>query len=258
MRNFFLKVFFVILAFLIIPIKRASSQDEYILYDIKKSESDAFTQGLELNEDGQIVMATGLYGESKIGILDQNSGQFNTIDQLDDYYFGEGITFTPDALWQLTWKENTVFKRDPDTYDIIDILNYEGEGWGLAYDDKLNIIWMSDGSHIIQKRNSKDFELIDTIEIYFNNLAVENINELEYANGYLYANVWYTNKIIAINTITGEIDYQYDMTELISNNLSKEQLESIDTLNGIAHIRDNRFYITGKYYPVIFEVELKR
>lgn len=252
------KVTLIILAMFIIPIMSVSSQDEYILHTIKKSEPQAFTQGLELNDEGLIVMGTGLYGESAIGYLNPETGHLDIVDFLDDKFFGEGITFTPDVLWQLTWKENIAFKRDPQSLEIVDEVTYEGQGWGLAYDDDREVIWMSDGSHVIQKRAADSFDLIDTIEITLNNQKVENINELEYANGYLYANIWYTNKIIAIDLTSGEIEYQYDMTDLLSEQLSAEELDAIDTLNGIAHIEDNRFYITGKLYPKLFEVELIR
>lgn len=253
-----IKAALVIFSLLIIPIKSVFSQDEYILHNIKKSDAEAFTQGLELNELGELILATGQYGDSSIGVIDPNTGNFDRIDHLDESYFGEGITFTPDALWQLTWKEQTVFKRDPHSLQIISEYHYEGEGWGLAYDTDQEVIWMSNGSHIIQKRRADSFELIDSLAVTINGQPVENINELEYANGYLYANIWYTNKIIAINLSTGEIDYQYDMTSLLEGNLTAEQIKLVDTLNGIAHIEGDRFYITGKYYPVLFEVELKR
>lgn len=249
---------FVIFSMFIIPIKNAYSQDEYILHNIKKSDAKAFTQGLELNGKGDLILATGQYGNSSIGILDPNTGQYDRVDYLDSSYFGEGITFTDEALWQLTWKEETVFKRDPQSLNIIDKYYYEGEGWGLAYDPEQDVIWMSNGSDIIQQRSAGNFELLDSIAVKLDGRAVENINELEYANGYLYANVWYTNKIIAINLSTGEIDYQYDMTTLLTDNLTANQMNSMDTLNGIAHIQGDRFYITGKYYPVLFEVELLR
>lgn len=248
----------IILAILIIPIMSVSSQDEYILLDIKQSNPQAFTQGFELNEQGNLVLATGIYGESDIGYLDLETGEFNVVDSLESIYFGEGITYTPNALWQLTWKEHKAFKRDPESMVVIDQVEYEGEGWGLAYDEDLDVLWMSDGSNIIQQRDPESFELMDTLEVRLDNQNIEDINELEYANGYLYANIWYTNTIIVIDPNTGDIVYQYDLTDLLNENLTENELDSIDSLNGIAHIEGNRFYITGKLYPKVFEIELLR
>lgn len=251
------KILILILIHFIIPITSVSSQGQYELVEVYPSDANAFTQGLELNDQEQLLLGTGLYGESTIGYLDLTTGQYNIVDQLSDNYFGEGITETKDAVWQLTWRNGIAFKRDKDTLEIIDEVNYEGEGWGLAYDGDTNTLWMSDGTSVIEQRDSETFEILDTIDVTLDGKLVEEINELEYVNGYIYANVWYTNIIIVINPKTGVVENYYDVTALLSDYLTAQQLKDIDTLNGIAHIADNRFYITGKLFPVVFEVELQ-
>lgn len=258
MKKIVQKIIILICLHHIIPIIPVSSQDEYNLISIHPSESSAFTQGLELNQNNELLLATGLYGESKIGYLDLETGEYDVVDELAEEFFGEGLTVTSDVVWQLTWRNGVAFKRDKETLEIISTVNYDGEGWGLAYDEEKDIIWMSDGTSIIEQRDPDTFEILDSIEVSYNEMLVEEINELEYANGYIYANVWYTDTIIAINPITGIVEYQYDFTEIIEDTFTDQELKEIDTLNGIAHIEDNRFYVTGKLYPVVFEVELQQ
>lgn len=250
------KVLLIIFFCSIIPVISVSSQAEYQLIDVHPSDAAAFTQGLEMHED-ELLIGTGLYGQSYLGMVDLNDGNIEVIDELDEQYFGEGLTITPQYIWQLTWRENTAFKRDIDTLEIIEEVSYEGEGWGLAYDEDRDVLWMSDGSSVLEQRDPETFELIDAIDVKQNNVEIRNINELEYANGLIYANVWYTHNILAISPDSGEVEANYDLSSLHQDYFSEEELAQIDTLNGIAHIEDNRFYITGKLYPVIFELELK-
>lgn len=102
--------------------------------NIFKSDKEAYTQGIELDENGNIYQATGLKGKSGIGILDKENGILNYIVKLSDNYFGEGITFSPSGVWQLTYKEDIAFLRDKKTLDVIKTVKYNTEGWGIAYD----------------------------------------------------------------------------------------------------------------------------
>lgn len=220
------------------------------------SDNEAFTQGLELSDD-KLVMGTGLYGESTIGWIDLDTGKYETVETLPDHYFGEGITFTETHLWQVTWRENTAFKRDSQTFAIVEKVDYESEGWGIAYDNEREVIWMSDGSEVLTVRDPDTFDELEKLSVTFEGVPLEDINELEFVDGALYANVWQTNQIVKINLDNGEVEKVFDFTEIIeSTEMSEEEQDQLDVLNGIAHIEGQRFYITGKWYPVIYEVEL--
>lgn len=226
------------------------------LINTHPSDSEAFTQGLELNEQGDLIIGTGLYGESIIGQVNLASGEIHEFDQLNDEYFGEGITHTPDALWQLTWRENTALKRDLETYEIIETASYEEEGWGLAYDYDREVLWYSDGTDKIYQRDSDTFEKVSEIEVVEDGQVIDNLNELEYAEGAIFANIWYDTTIVKIDPDTGQVLARYDVAPILQEEMTEDELEEIDSLNGIAHIEGDRFYITGKLYPYIFEVEL--
>lgn len=212
-----------------------------------------FVQGLELDEDGRVLLSTGLNGDSRIGYLDVESGEFSEVDRLDEVFFGEGITITPDSILQLTWKAETLFARDQETLEVIDTIEYEGEGWGLAYDDVRDAVWMSNGSDTVVLRDLETFEVIEAIETDIN-----NINELEYADGYLYANVWLTYDIIKIDVENGEVVNRYDLEPVVySVDIDETASDVMDTLNGIAHIEGDVFYLTGKNYPYLYKVILR-
>lgn len=255
MNNYFRMLIGWLLSLTIIPIISVSSQVDYKLIDIYPSDPTAFTQGLEVYEN-QVIIGTGRYGKSIIGILNLENGEIEVMGQLDKTYFGEGLTVSPQYIWQLTWQENTAFQRDKNSFEIIDIIFYEGEGWGLAYDSDRDTLWMSDGTTYLQQRNPETFALIDRLEVRYQGQEIDDINELEYANGQIYANIWYTNQVIAINPETGEVSQVYDLTPILQEYFTAEERQKIDSLNGIAHIEGNRFYITGKLYPLIFEIEL--
>lgn len=226
------------------------------LIETHPSDNEAFTQGLELYK-GELIMGTGQYAQSAIGWLDLETGLFHEAEVLPQHYFGEGLTFTEDTLWQLTWKEETAFKRNPLTLEVMAEVSYEGEGWGLAYDIERDVLWMSDGSSVLSIRDPETFELLDQLAVSFGDMPVDNLNELEYADGALYANVWLTKQIVKINLESGAVETIFDLTELIKQTkMTDAEREQLDMLNGIAHIEEARFYLTGKWYPVIYEVEL--
>lgn len=251
----FKKIAWVALACFIIPISQAHSQDNIQVIESYDIEPVSFIQGLEVFED-QLVLGSGLYGQSYLAYVDLEEGTVQVQETLDDQYFGEGITFTKDSLWQLTWREGIAFKRDPYSLEIVDQFSYQGEGWGIAYDEDWDTLWMTDGSHRLYQRDPDNFELIASYEILDQGQPVVHLNELEYHNGYLFANIWYSNQIIAIDLETMQIAESFDMSQIIQEAFDPDVLQTIDSLNGIAHKEDNVFYLTGKLYPKIFEVEL--
>ncbi|MDO4778713.1 MAG: glutaminyl-peptide cyclotransferase [Tissierellia bacterium] len=227
------------------------------ILNIYRSSNDAFVQGFEMIDEGKVLVGTGKYGESKIGIWDKEKQEISYKVNLDEKYFGEGITVTDKGIWQLTWKEKTAFLRDKKSFEILYSKRYETEGWGIAYDKDRDILLMSDGTNTVYLRDPITFELKDKFELFKEGNPVSRINELEYFDGYLYANIWQTNKIVKINLQSKSIESIYDFTEVLNGlDLSPEQRSKMDVLNGIAHIEENKFYITGKLYPVIIEVEL--
>lgn len=230
---------------------------EVELLDVYPSDAQAFTQGLEVTSEGQLLMGTGLYGESHLGYIDLASGKLQTKVSLGEEYFGEGITIKGDTIWQLTWQEEEVFVYRLADFQPVTSFTYEGEGWGLAYDEERDIFWMTDGSHLLQKRDSETFALLEEIAVETKDgQAVDQLNEIEFANGSIYANRWYENEIIQISP-SGQILARYDLTQILRDlPLTKQERQQMDSLNGIAHIEGDRFYVTGKFYPVMLEVTL--
>lgn len=242
---------FVSLCLLVTTLCATDAQIE--LVDTYPLDEELFVQGLEVDAESRLVLSTGLYGDSRLGYLDVDNGEFTEVDRLDESMFGEGITITPHAVLQLTWKEETLFIRDKDSLEVIDTVEYDGEGWGLAYDDDRGAVWMSDGSNAIELRDLETFEVIEIIETDFN-----NINELEYVDGFLYANLWLTYDIMKIDVESGEVAALYDFEPLIySVEMEDAEIDMMDTLNGIAHIKDDVFYISGKNYPYLYKVILR-
>lgn len=236
--------------------------DDSQLVDVHPSDSSLFVQGFEVYDE-HLIIGTGLYGESVIGILNLEDGGFDIKIELDDEMFGEGITVTDNALWQLTWKNKTAYQYDLYSFELIDTFQYEGEGWGLTYNGDDDVLYMSDGSNIIDIRDAEDFSLVDSFEVFGEfgeefdeEFAFDMLNELEYVDGFIYANQWQTYNIFKIDAATGEVVAIYDLKPLIySVELEDDEIENMDTLNGIAHIENGLFYITGKRYPYIYEVD---
>lgn len=253
-----IKYFALLCLFIFITPKSVVYGAEVELINVHPSDSSLFVQGMELDESNRLIVSSGLYKESSIGYLNLETGNYEIVEELKDEYFAEGITVTPDFIWQLTWREGVAIKREKTNLEVIDQTNYNGEGWGLAYDPDSDVLWMSDGSEYLQVRAPDTFELIRKTEVTYEGSPVIKINELEYANGLIFANIWYSNQIIAIDPQTGEVRDIYDINNILEETLSEEDRVEIDSLNGIAHIEGNRFYITGKKYPVVYEVELKR
>ena len=225
---------------------------------IHSSDPTLFTQGFEQINDRQLLIASGLYGQSQIGILNKQTGDFESLDTLDKSIFGEGVTQTPYGIWQLTWKNGQAFLRDSETFEVVQTVTYDTEGWGIAYDATEDCLWMSDGSDTLYQRDAQTFELLSQYHIKDGNgQSVKFLNELEYVDGRIYANIWYTQSVVAISKDTMRVEKVYDFTQILEDvKVSQAEREKMDVLNGIAHKEGRQFYITGKYYPVILEVTL--
>lgn len=215
-----------------------------------------FVQGLEVAEGGRLVIGTGLTGKSKLGFFNFDTGQLEQVQELGPLYFGEGLTFTPDSLWQLTWQEKTAFRRDSLSLEILEKKSYATEGWGLCYDEDQKLLWRSDGTSHLYAHDPKTFDQVAKVTVKDQGKALDLLNELEYVDGYIYANRWYHEEIVKIKVQTMEVEDYFDLSALIDETLDEEARAQIDSLNGIAHIEANRFYVTGKHFPYIYEVNL--
>lgn len=216
-------------------------------------DSTSFTQGLEVDANGDLIVGTGMYGQSRIYRTNLAGGQRDSQD-LPPEQFGEGLTRTGDTVWQLTWKAGTAIKRNAHTLKETGTASYDGEGWGLcALPGKLV---MSDGSGDLTFRDPDTFDATGTLTVTNNGAATTMLNELEcVADGPLagvWANVWQSDEIYRIDPESGQVTAAVEASGL----LTEQEAAQADVLNGIAHIPGtDRMYLTGKYWPRVFEVE---
>lgn len=210
----------------------------------------AYTQGLEYH-DGILYESTGLYGESTIRKVDLNTGNVLQSKKLPETVFGEGLTLVGDTLFQLTWKSQKGFMYSKHDLSEIGQFSYPTEGWGLAYDGEYLI--MTDGSEYLYFYSLPHFTKITQIPVYDNQGAVRQLNELEYIDGFLYANIYTTDDIVKIDPKTGKIHQRISLSALLPPQYHHDE---IDVLNGIAYDKENnRIFVTGKNWPKLFEVK---
>lgn len=211
----------------------------------------AFTEGLVF-ENGFIYEGTGLYGNSSIRKVDLETGEVLQINKLPDIYFGEGITICGDKLVQLTWQSKVGLVYDKNTLRLIRDFTYDTEGWGITYDGKRLI--MSDGTSILYFLDPGTFTINGYIKVYDQGSPLTRLNELEFINGQVYANIWPTNKIAIIDPSNGHVTGWIDLSGLLA---SRQSTKPIDVLNGIAYDAENdRLFVTGKLWPWLFEIKL--
>ncbi len=216
--------------------------------------TESYTQGLEFF-NGQLYEGTGDPGQQGKSILAEvnlNTGAFGKKIGLDATHFGEGITVLNGKIYQLTWRTGKCFIYDQKTLQIDKkSFNYSGEGWGLTNNGRQLI--MSDGSERIFFRNPKTFQIEKTIEVYDNVGPRNSLNELEYVDGKIYANIYTTNTMICIDPNNGKVLAEYNASEL--EIMGKN---GGDVLNGIAYNPlTKKWYMTGKYWNKLFEVSFK-
>ncbi len=216
-------------------------------------DSNAFTQGL-LWDDSYLYESTGLWGQSSLRRVDIETGVPETAIALDETYFAEGLERVGDWLIQLTWQAGLAFVYDFDTFEHIDTLEYEGEGWGLCYDGRY--LFMSDSTSRLSIREPESFELIfrGAVTLEGQVIPPQLLNELECVGEHIYANAWNTDYIFRIDKFTGVISAVIDASGLLTA-AEHAALSSGSVLNGIAYNSETQtFYITGKNWPKLFEV----
>lgn len=208
----------------------------------------AFTQGL-LWEDGVLYESTGLYGRSSLRRVDPMTGEVLEQRPVEKSFFAEGLAKVENRLLQLTWKAGVVLVYDAERLIQIDELGYNGQGWGLAWDGERLI--MSDGSSRLTFRDPEDFHWMSTLEVHLEGEPVKLLNELEFAQGRVWANIWGEDRIVRIDPTTGAVDGVVDAAGL----LQPAEKPMVDVLNGIAYDPDSEtFWLTGKFWSKTFQV----
>ncbi len=211
-------------------------------------ERDAYTQGL-LWSEGELFESTGRRGESTLRRLDPETGEVRQRIDLPEQYFGEGLALVDDRFIMLTWRAERAFVFDRESLAELEIHRYRGEGWGLCLDDDRLV--MSDGTDLLTFRDPVTFEPIGERRVQLEGQPLFELNELECVDGDVYANVWEENFIVRIDLDTGVVTDYIDAEGLLSG----DELIGSEVLNGIAYDPDaETFYITGKWWPKMFEV----
>jgi len=229
----------------------------YKIINTYPHDKKAYTQGLEYY-NGFLYEGTGQKGESSIRKVNLTTGEVLQQKDLDAQYFGEGITILNNKIYQLTWKGGVGFVYNLETFEKESEFKYtkSREGWGLTNNGEKII--KSDGTENIWFLNLETLVEESYIEAYTDSRKVENLNELEYVNGMIYANVWQQNSILIINPINGKIEGVANLNSL-KEHIQKEQTlqDRDDVLNGIAYDKDNnRLFVTGKHWGKLYEIEL--
>ena len=209
----------------------------------------AYTQGLDI-DNGTLYEGTGGYGSSTLRRVDLESGRLLQEYRLPDVYFGEGVTVYKDTLVQLTWRSNIGFVYDKNSFDLLKTFTYPGEGWGITYDGKRLI--MSDGTSRLYFRDPEDFSTAGYVEVHDESGPVSMLNELEYINGKIFANVWATDSIAIIDPQDGRVTGLLDLSGLLD---SGQYDNTTEVLNGITYDAErDRMLVTGKRWPLLFEI----
>ena len=211
----------------------------------------AFTQGLVF-EDGALFEGTGLCGRSQLRKVELLTGDVLQQRNLADEFFGEGITIFGDRIIQLTFQSKVGFVYDKKTFELLRKFHYPTEGWGLTHDDKHLI--MSDGTPMLYFLDPHALEQVNRRMVFDQDNPVWGLNELEYVEGKVYANVWPTDRIVQIEPETGKVVGWIDMKGLLS---PQDRIGSEDVLNGIAYdSAGQRLFVTGKCWSKLFEIKL--
>jgi glutamine cyclotransferase len=216
-------------------------------------DTSAYTQGLAFR-DGFLYEGTGLYGRSSLRKVNLESGVVVQRFDLEPEFFGEGITIFRDEIVQLTWKSHTGFVYDLKNFHLLKQFSYSGEGWGLATDSRE--LFLSDGTSDIRVLDPETFSEKRHFKVHDGLKSIDQLNEMEFVEGQLFANVWHENRIARISPQTGTVVGWIDLTGLLSPVF---HLEPEAVLNGIAYDPTRkRLFVTGKLWPSVFEIKLSR
>ena len=231
---------------------RSGSVPVYLYSVVQEYPHDpsAYTQGL-VYEDETLYEGTGLWGASSLRRVDLETGEVLQFHQLPAEYFGEGIAVVGGRIFQLTYQSRLGFVYDRDTFELLDTFNYPTQGWGLAYDGTHLI--MSDGSDLLRFLDPATYLEVGSVAVQDKGRPIHRLNELEYIQGEVFANVYVTDLIARIDPLSGDVTGWINLTGL----LTKEESALAEVLNGIAYDSQNdRLFVTGKMWPKLFEIDL--
>lgn len=224
----------------------------YDVVNVYPHDREAFTQGL-LFRDGVLYESTGLNGRSSLRKVQLESGKVLQQISVDARYFAEGLTDWGSRLVQLTWNTNVGFVYDLASFKRLQTFSYTGEGWGLAQDGRQLI--MSDGTSTLRFLDPETFVVTRRVEVTDGGVAVRDLNELEFIDGQVYANVWLTDRIATIAPDTGRVTGWINLSGLMPRN----KVSSDAVLNGIAwDAQRKRLFVTGKLWPSLFEIRIRQ
>jgi glutaminyl-peptide cyclotransferase len=231
------------------PVNFTTLHYTYSIVNVYAHDSDAFTEGLAY-DNGSLYEGTGLYGNSTIRRVELETGKVLQTYALPPQLFGEGITIVGNRIVQLTWKSHVGFVYDKNTFALLQDFNYSTEGWGITFDG--NRLIMSDGTANLYFLDPETFQKVGQIQVH-DTAPVTELNELEYIQGEIYANIWTEQRIAIINPQTGDVRAWINLTGLY--NPPDQNPNSV--LNGIAYdATGNRLFVTGKMWPALYEIKL--
>lgn len=231
--------------------KPAVDVESYQIIHVYPHAPSAYTQGL-IFLDGTLYEGTGLEGRSSLRRVQLETGKVLQRYDLPKEYFGEGITDWKNDLYQLTWRSGTCFVYDRVSFRLLHTFHYPGEGWGLTHDEKHLI--MSDGTAKLRILDPASFKQLKRITVTYQRRPVENLNELEYIHGAIYANVWMSDRIAIISPKSGKVERWLDLSGILPGH---DSINGNAVLNGIAYdAKTDRIFVTGKLWPKLFEIRV--
>ena len=248
----FILRFWVLLFFApYITIAQPVTQLSFQIVDQQSQDRDAFVQGLAFDQS-HLYLGTGGYGSSYIAKINSSTGHTIVQESLPARYFGEGVTVLGDLLYQLTWRSGTGFVRDRETLQVIEQFRIAGEAWGITNDGTHLIV--SNGSASLTFYNPESIKPIRSITVTEEGRRIKRLNELEYIDGLVWANIWYEDRVVVINPQSGEVVASLNLEGLLPK---KERWPNTDVLNGIGYDATNdSVWFTGKRWPWRYQLEI--
>ncbi|MEM7232210.1 MAG: glutaminyl-peptide cyclotransferase [Planctomycetota bacterium] len=238
------------------PEKPAFEVHRFRIVESYPHDRTSYTQGLVFH-DGQLYEGTGHRGQSLLARVDLKTGRHDQVHRLGSQYFGEGIAIWKETIFQLTWQSGVVFAYDLKTFEETGRFRIDGEGWGLTHDGTHLIL--SDGTDQLRFLDPKTLKVVRRLAVTGNGLKVPKLNELEYINGEIYANIWQTDVIARISPKDGKLIGWINLAGLLPFKDRKPPpgQNPPEVLNGIAYDEKNqRLFVTGKWWPKLFHIEL--